>query len=275
MSHVVATAALSCRALCLQHGNSREMQVPCGPVSRSIGFSSSPFVSASRIRTQRGQQNVSRERLSTRAGAVVTEPDTGIPFLGGLTAPGGTKELILLGSGVREKKIAFINVKVYAVGLYVEPAITESLGSFKGKDLARDEEFSYLMSKAPVEKSFRIVLARDVEGKQFGEALAESLGPRLKAAGAGAEGERDVALFDAAFQGRSLKKDTSIFLTAVQPSTLQIGILEPAAKSDAAASLVAIESAPLIGALFDVYLGAEPVSPAAKASIARGVTALL
>jgi hypothetical protein len=36
-------------------------------------------------------------------------------------------------AGVREKKVAFINVKVYAVALYVEPGVRAALASWRGQ----------------------------------------------------------------------------------------------------------------------------------------------
>lgn len=48
----------------------------------------------------------------------------------------------LVCTGVREKQIAFLKVKVYAVGVYAQPDVAASLASWKGKsaaDLVKDE----------------------------------------------------------------------------------------------------------------------------------------
>ena len=75
---------------------------------------------------------------------------------------------------------------------------------------------------APVEKTFVIVLARDVEGSQFWAALDEALAPRLKAMQAGAEGEKALAAFGEVLKNRGLKKKTGLYLTFKQHDTLQV-----------------------------------------------------
>lgn len=45
-------------------------------------------------------------------------------------------------TGVREKQIAFLKVKVYAIGVYAQSDVVASLASWKGKaaaDLIKDE----------------------------------------------------------------------------------------------------------------------------------------
>ena len=57
---------------------------------------------------------------------------TGVKFPKLITVP-GLKDLELVGSGIREKRIAIINVKVYAVAFYVDhSSLAEPLASFKG-----------------------------------------------------------------------------------------------------------------------------------------------
>lgn len=80
---------------------------------------------------------------------------------------------------------------------------------------------------APVEKALQIVLARDVDGATFWGALDEALVPRLKAEGAGADGDKALAALGDVFRSRSLKKGFVITLTWVQPTSLKVVICIP------------------------------------------------
>lgn len=209
---------------------------------------------------------------SLRVEDEVVEPVTNIKFPKSTIAPGASTDLVLAGAGVREKKIAFLKVKVYAVGFYVDPKGISSLDAWKSKgtsELEKDESFSKVLIDIPVEKSLRIVLARDIEGAQFWGALDEALAPRLKAAGAGAAGEQALNSFGDVFKNRPLKEKTVISLTWTQPSTLHISIT-PEGRSPSAPD-ASIDSLDLVSSLYDVYLGKDPVSPSAKASVVRGI----
>ncbi|KAG6548003.1 hypothetical protein Mapa_010437 [Marchantia paleacea] len=230
----------------------------------------------SRVAFARASSSRSMSTMPTRAtvgvGDEVVEPVTGIQFSRSTNGSGASRELVLAGVGVREKKIAFLKVKVYAIGLYVDPAAISSLEAWKSKgssELVKDESFSKALIDVPFEKSLRIVLARDVDGATFWGALGETLAPRLKAAGAGAAGEQALNSLGDVFKNRPLKDKTVVFLTWTQPSTLHISIA-PEGGSPSAPD-ASIESAALLSRLFDVYLGKDPVSPSAKASIAKGI----
>lgn len=201
------------------------------------------------------------------------EPSTGIEFPGKISPAGGSAELSLVGVGVRERKIAFIKVKIYALGFYIDAAGISSLASWKSKSgsvLEKDEAFFKALVDAPVEKAVRIVLARDVEDKFWG-ALEEALTPRLKKAGPA--GQQAIASLGSVFKDRSLKDGTTIVFTWVQPSTLKVSIT-PSGSAAASAPEATIESAVLLPALFDVYLGKDPASPPARTAIANNFSSL-
>lgn len=207
---------------------------------------------------------------------VEVEPATNVKFPISILAPGGSEPLSLVGTGFREKNIAFIRVKVYAVGFYLDNAISACLAAWKGKSgdgLSNQASFFKAVAEAPVEKSIRLVLVRDVDGATFWGALDEALTPRLKAAKAGAAGQEALNAFGEVFRGRTLKQGTTIYLTWIQPFNLQVAVsgdgLIPATVE---ASIV---SAALVAALYDVYLGENPVSPTVKASLASGIASLL
>ncbi|CAM6034601.1 unnamed protein product [Sphagnum compactum] len=207
---------------------------------------------------------------------VVVEPATGISFRPSLLVPDSSIQLSFLGAGVREKQIAFLKVKVYAVAVYVEDGIRSFLASWHGKeaaDLAKDDALYKVLAEAPFEKALEIVLARDVDGATFWGALDEALVPRLKAADNGVHGEAALADFGKVFQGRALKQGTRIILAWVQPSNLKIAIAaSPCANPVTEAT---INSRVLLLALFDVFLGSSAVSKSAKASVADGIAVLV
>ncbi|CAI5484362.1 unnamed protein product [Closterium sp. Yama58-4] len=195
-------------------------------------------------------------RSSVRAN-VVTEPATKINFPVTLAAPGGSKDLSLLGTGVREKKLGPLAVKVYGVGVYAEPKLLDVLAGWKGKPA--DKAFFDAITSTPSEKAIVIVLARNVGSDQFWNALTEELAPRLTAAG---EGLGDLEAFGQLFKDRSLKKNTGVYITWRQPSTLQVAFSDDVTAGGApSAASATFESPGLLAALFDIYLGAEPVSP--------------
>lgn len=84
------------------------------------------------------------------------------------------------------------------------------------------EVFCWLWQAAPVTKSILITLARDIDGAQLWAALDEALVPRLKAAGAGRDGDTAVAAFARVFQGRPFKQGTTFLLNWSQPAMLEV-----------------------------------------------------
>ncbi|KAG0581366.1 hypothetical protein KC19_4G245500, partial [Ceratodon purpureus] len=64
------------------------------------------------------------------------ESVTGVKFPASLTSPGSSTQLAFAGAGVREKKVAFINVKVYAVALYVESGVKAVLAAWRGQSVS-------------------------------------------------------------------------------------------------------------------------------------------
>lgn len=235
----------------------------------SVGTAFSGNVLAARLALTAGSGG---SKVQMAVGQTIKEPATSIEFAPSISPPGSTGELVLLGAGVRVKKIAFLSVNVYALGFYISPTAAFDLAAWKGKsasDLGND--FFSALANAKAEKAVEIVLARDVEGEQFWGALNEVLVPRLKSLGAGGPGDEALARFGDALKNRALKKNTAIFLTWSPPSTLEVSVSEDATTLKAPSSSVAsIDSLPLVTAIFDVYLGSDPASPPAKQSIAEG-----
>lgn len=201
------------------------------------------------------------------------EPATKVKFQRSLSLPGCSTSLSLLGTGYREKVFAIIGVKVYAAGLYVNDSVFSRLDAWRGRSAAEIQQDSSLfnnMFEANLEKSLLIVLVRDIDGKTFWDALDEAISPRIKSPTA--DDKSALSTFRGVFQGKPLKKETSIFLTWIDPTKMLVSLSFDWMPSSVDAT---IESTNVASALFDVFLGGDPVSPTLKASVAKGLEAAL
>ncbi|KAL0406694.1 UNVERIFIED_CONTAM: Fatty-acid-binding protein 3, chloroplastic [Sesamum latifolium] len=201
------------------------------------------------------------------------EPETKVKFQTSLSLPGCSSSLSLLGTGYREKVFAIIGVKVYAAGLYTNPSVFSKLDAWKGRsstELQQDSSIFDAIFQAPLEKSLHIILVRDVDGKTFWDALDEAISPRITSPTP--VDESALATFRSIFQGRALKKGTSIFLTWLDTTKMLVCVSPDGAPSSVDAT---IESSNVTSALFDVFLGGNPVSPSLKASASNGLAASL
>ncbi|KAJ8532288.1 hypothetical protein K7X08_012211 [Anisodus acutangulus] len=201
------------------------------------------------------------------------EPATKVKFQRSLSLPGCSTSLSLLGTGYREKVFAIIGVKVYAAGLYVNESVFSRLDAWRGRsavEIQQDPSLFNVIFEANLEKSLRIVLVRDIDGKTFWDALDEAISPRIKSPTA--DDKSALSTFRGVFQGKPLEKETSIFLTWIDPTKLLVSLSFDGMPSSVDAT---IESTNVAAALFDVFLGGDPVSPTLKASVAKGLEAAL
>lgn len=201
------------------------------------------------------------------------EPQTKVKYHTSLSLPGCSSSLSLLGTGYREKVFAIIGVKVYAAGLYTNPSIFSKLDAWKGRssaELQKDSSLFDAIYQAPLEKSLHIILVRDLDGKTFWDALDEALSPRITSPTP--VDESALSKFRGVFQGRPLQKGTSIFLTWLDTAKLLVCVTPEGIPSSIDAT---IESSNVTSALFDVFLGGNPVSPSLKGSTCYGLAAAL
>jgi hypothetical protein len=205
------------------------------------------------------------------AGSSVTEPRTGISFPTQLVPPGSSAPHQLTGTAVRERTI--FNIKVYALGLYVDAAGAKgALAPFVGvptSTLARDARFFRRLLEQHVAMTLRLVMARDVEGEAIADAFDGALRPRVAQAatrnlpGGAAALDRFRGYFDL----RQVARGTEIVFSCDPAGRLstQVG----------GAPRPAIESRALCWALFDVYLGEKPISGDARRNLVAGFPELL
>jgi len=205
------------------------------------------------------------------AAQTVTEPSSGVAFPVTLAAPGGGDHA-LMGTGIRTK--TFLKVKVYAFGLYVDPAgAGGALASYAGKDvkaLEKDASFYDALLTLQFPMTLRLVMTRDVGGEDMAEAFDGALRPRVIQAAAEKNmpgGEAALATFRGFFTVGEMTKDSELLFTCGPDGTL--------ASSVKGAANPPLSSPALCWALFDVYLGAKPISPDGKKGVIAGFPDLL
>ncbi|KAF4349766.1 hypothetical protein G4B88_029514 [Cannabis sativa] len=85
-----------------------------------------------------------------------------------------TKPLSLLGYGITDMEIHFLQIKFTAIGVYLDPDVVKHVQQWKGKkgnELAEDDDFFDALISAPVEKYLRIVVIKEIKGSQYGVQL--------------------------------------------------------------------------------------------------------
>ncbi|XP_052186897.1 chalcone isomerase-like protein 2 [Diospyros lotus] len=105
-----------------------------------------------------------------------------IPFPPQLTL--AANPLPLLGHGITDIEIHFLQIKFTAIGVYLDPQIVGHLQPWKGKtgkELAENDDFFEALISAPVEKVLRIVVIKEIKGSQYGVQLESAVRDRLAA----------------------------------------------------------------------------------------------
>jgi hypothetical protein len=203
------------------------------------------------------------------AGAqTVTEPSSKVAFPVELESAGGRQ--LLAGTGIRTKTM--LKVKVYAFGIYVDPAVArEKLVSFAGKDataLARDPKFYQGLLTLDIPMTLRLVMTRNVAGADMAEAFDGALRPRVqKVAKELPGGETALGTFRGLFSLDKLTKGTVLDFKCTPDGTL--------ASTVGGEAKPALNSKALCWALFDVYLGDQPIMAEGKRTVIARVPEIL
>ncbi|GAB4827699.1 Chalcone isomerase-like protein 2 [Ancistrocladus abbreviatus] len=132
-----------------------------------------------------------------------------------------SKPLPLLGHGVTEIEIHFLQIKHTAIGVYMEPQVVTHLQKWKGKtgkELAEDDEFFEAVAAAPVETELRVVVIKEIKASQYGTQLESAVRDRLAAVDKYEE-EEEIALEKVVefFPAKYLKKG-SFFTFKIPPA---------------------------------------------------------
>ena len=200
----------------------------------------------------------------------IRERASDVAFPLALTPPGGATPHWLMGTGIRQRTI--FRLKVYAFGLYVDAdAARAALSEFAGatvEALGRDGRFTRRLLDLDFGMALRLVMTRTVSGGDVAEAFDDALRPRMPRAGAGAD---DAAAALARLRGHlgveEVRRDAEIVFSCGPAGRLAMTV-------DGAAP-PPFESRALCRALFDVYLGDDPIERDGRRNLIAGFARLL
>lgn len=183
-------------------------------------------------------------------------------------------DLALLGLAIREKTIFKVNVYSYVV--YADAAhVKKDLAPWKGKSakaLGKDADLYKALLQPTATKELRMRFCRDVDAEDVVEAFEESLEPRILARRKAAEGTKeskleDLNTFRKFFSLDELKEGNELRFTWHADGTL-CTVVNGERKPD-------LKSQDLAWALFDVYLGNDPISDDGKRDLVARIPGLL
>jgi hypothetical protein len=204
--------------------------------------------------------------------SVIHERSSGVAFPVELAVPGTEMTHVITGTGIRTK--TFLKVKVYAFGLYVDPAAASTAlvdyAGMEGKDLEKNDEFFDTVLEQDFGMTLRLVMTRDVGGEDMAEAFDGALRPRVQRAAAEMDmpgGEAALDEFRGFFSVDEMTKESEIVFSCAPDGTLRTSV-----KGEVQAE---ITSGALCWALFDVYLGEDPISGGGKKNIGKAFADVL
>ncbi|MFQ6045984.1 MAG: chalcone isomerase family protein [Gemmatimonadales bacterium] len=202
----------------------------------------------------------------------VVEPKSKRAFPVMLEVAGGSAAHILTGTAIRTKTI--LKVKVYAYGLYVDAdAARDALTRWRGlsaAELAEDDAFYAALLEDNIGKTLRLVMTRDVGGEDMAEAFDDALAPRIEAYDRDhgtSGGLRVLEQFRSYFNLEELTKETELVFTCLPGGRLVTSV--------AGSVRGELESPALCWALFDVYLGENPIMKKGKETVVERMPGVL
>ncbi|CAK8567773.1 unnamed protein product [Lathyrus sativus] len=185
-----------------------------------------------------------------------------------------TKPLSLLGHGITDMEIHFLQVKFYAIGVYLESEVVNHLQQWKGKsakELEDNDDFFDTLISAPVEKVIRLVVIKEIKGAQYGVQIETAVRDRL-AADDKYEDEEEEALEKTIefFQSKYFKKYSVItYHFPANSSTAEI-VVSLEGKED---SKYVVENANVVETIQKWYLaGSRAISPSTITSLATNLS---
>lgn len=202
----------------------------------------------------------------------VHEPLSGTSFPVSLTPPGGATPHWITGVALRQRTIFQVNI--YAFGLYVDAeGARESLSRFTGMSasmLETDGSFYQQLLDLDFAMTLRLVMLRAVDGDDLAEAFEEVLRPRLAGVVPSMDGPKEggvLGRFRDYFDVEVVEAGTEIAFSCGPAGRLIISV--------GRAAHPVLDSLDLCRALFDVYLGVDPISWEGKRNVIAGFPELL
>ncbi|KAF1864973.1 hypothetical protein Lal_00004346 [Lupinus albus] len=182
-----------------------------------------------------------------------------------------TKPLPLLGHGITDMVIHFLQVKFFSIGVYLDPEIVGHLHQWKGKsakELEENDDFFDALVSAPVEKVIRLVVIKEIKGAQYGVQIESAVRDRLAADDKYEEEEEEALEKIVEFlQSKYFKKHSVItYHFSADSQTAEI-VVSLEGKDD---SKFVVENANVVETIQKWYLGgSRAVSPSTIASLAN------
>lgn len=196
-----------------------------------------------------------------------------------ITSPSSTKTLVLLGNGLYDTELHYLQIKFYSLGAYAEAEIAQHLTVCKGKSedelVAEDSAFFDSFCNAPVEKLVKAVIIKEVKGSQFASPLQTCVRDRLAYADK-YEDEEEEALDSLGefFQKKSwLRQGASIFLHWIG-STVEVSVCNEADAALPEACKLKLENANVVRGILQWLVSPNSFCPSLNKSIASGVLRL-
>ncbi|WVZ88258.1 hypothetical protein U9M48_034798 [Paspalum notatum var. saurae] len=211
----------------------------------------------------------------------------GIPFPAEITAAEGKPPaaaaaaalLSLVGTGITDIEIHFLQIKYNAIGVYLpttDDLLLARLHAFRGKsadELLGDETFFQALVDAPVPKLLRVVVIKEIKGAQYGVQLESAVRDRLVAADKFDEEEEEALEQVAEFFQSKYFRPGSVVTFRFFPGAAAEITFATEGKGDAR---VAVENENVAAMIQKWYLGgASAVSPTTVWSLAERFAALL
>lgn len=213
--------------------------------------------------------------------ATVKEPETDVRFPVLLKIDDKTQH-DLMGVGVRVKTKFFLDFNVYAMGFYVDSkpaveALRESAKDLKASKLEKDKKFREALLADTFGKTMRLVMVRDVDADTMAEAFEDSLWPRMDKRVVNKE-DRDKEAKDRAAAKKALETFRDFFEKEAEEDQVMDFTWLPGGELYATIDgkrHPVVKNQTLAWALFDVYLGADPIDDDAKEDFFEGLHELL
>ena len=200
---------------------------------------------------------------ATWSSSTYQEKSTGHPYPTRVEVDG--REHVLVGAGAEKKHFLFLSFNVFSLGLYVKPEDARpKLEPWIGrepKQVIADPAVYRAINDHAIEKSMRMVVARDVTGDDLRDGFREALVPRLKSRSDADAGLGALARYMGYFEDRKLPDGTVLFFTCHSGGTLETRI--------ASEQQGPIASPALCWALVDTFLGDEPMNESLKKDLVR------
>lgn len=179
-------------------------------------------------------------------------------------------QLSLMGHGITDVEIHFLQIKYTAIGVYLDPEIVSHLHKWKGKtpdDLSQDDDFFEAVIEAAKDAVLRVVVIKEIKGSQYVVQLESAVRDFLAESDL-FEDEEDSALekLVSFFQSKYFKQNSIITFSFPENASPKITVATEGKEE----STIEVENANVARMIKKWYLGGtRAVSPSTISSLAK------